>query len=326
MSIMPVTTKFILTVGLIVFSTAAGHFMRTRRLLGEQVAKYLMTAVAVLGYPLVGLLSIWKIDPRGTDIWLPVLGAAQIGLMAAAGLAVGRLLSRDRSETGLFAIASAIGNTGFTMGGFIIYLLYGEDGLGLVSIYGIMWMPMIVTVLYPIARSFSDRSPAGPLGRLIVRSIFDWRSVGLLGAAAGIVLSVSGPPRPQAISDYRIVDILMFSMAALAYFSIGLRLHLSYLRRLGRTIVSLAAVRFGLGALMGLALVSFTLLTPWPLAGLKRNVVLIEAFVPTAVTCVAVANMFALKPRHASMLFVANTAMYLALVLPCVLLIFGAGV
>ena len=93
---MSVTTKFILTVGLIVLSTAAGHFVRTRRLLGEQVAKYLMTAVAVLGYPLVGLLSIWKIDPRGTDIWLPILGAAQIGLMAAAGLAVGRLLSRAR--------------------------------------------------------------------------------------------------------------------------------------------------------------------------------------------------------------------------------------
>jgi hypothetical protein len=48
----------------------------------------------------------------------------------------------------------------------------------------------------------------------------------------------------------------------------------------------------------------------------------VEAFVPTAVTMVAVANMFRLRPQEASIFFVVNTLMYLAFVLPWVLLFF----
>jgi hypothetical protein len=38
---------------------------------------------------------------------------------------------------------------------------------------------------------------------------------------------------------------------------------------------------------------------------------------------VAVANMFSLKPQESSVLFVANTVMYLVLVLPMVFWLFG---
>ena len=63
--------------------------------------------------------------------------------------------------------------------------------------------------------------------------------------------------------------------------------------------------------------------TPWPLVGLSRDVFLVQAFVPTAVMLVAMANMFSLRPRTASVLFVANTLIYLVLVLPWVLWAFG---
>jgi predicted permease len=52
-------------------------------------------------------------------------------------------------------------------------------------------------------------------------------------------------------------------------------------------------------------------------------VYVVQAFVPTAITSVAVANMFNLRPDEASALFVANTAMYLVLVLPVVFWLFG---
>jgi predicted permease len=56
---------------------------------------------------------------------------------------------------------------------------------------------------------------------------------------------------------------------------------------------------------------------------MDREVFIIESFVPTAVTMVAVANMFRLEPRKASMLFIVNTVMYLVVVLPIVLWLFG---
>jgi predicted permease len=88
-------------------------------------------------------------------------------------------------------------------------------------------------------------------------------------------------------------------------------------------LIGLAVVRFGVAAAVGVALSWLTWLTPWPLHGLRWNVNVVESFVPTAVTMVAVANMFSLRPREASALFVVNTVMYLVLVLPVVFWIFG---
>ena len=83
------------------------------------------------------------------------------------------------------------------------------------------------------------------------------------------------------------------------------------------------SVRFGVGAAVGLGLAAATRLTPWPLAGAAHDALLIESFVPTAVTMVAVCNMFHLRPREASVLFIANTMMYLVLVLPLVVWLLG---
>ena len=85
---------------------------------------------------------------------------------------------------------------------------------------------------------------------------------------------------------------------------------------------ALAGMRVRVGPAGGLGLGAVTHLTPWPLTGLRRGVLLIGTCVPTAVTLVAVANMFSLRPRDASILFVVNTVMYLAIVLPVVLWVF----
>jgi len=320
---MPVVTKFILTVGCIVGSTAVGYAARRSGKVGENVAAVLMTFVVVVGYSLVGLLSIWGLDLRSADAWLPALGAGQILLMTPLCIALGRLLWRDRSEVGLFAISAPLGNTGFTMGGFVIYLLQGDSGLGLVSIFGLMWTPMMVLVTYPVARHYSARPGSVSLGRLMFRSIFDWRSIGLPLVLLGLILSLCGVARPAFVARLSILDVLMFAITPMAYFSIGLRLRFSYVASMKRMILAMAGARFVLGAAVGLGLVAVTYLTAWPLTGPARDVFLIEAFVPGSLSAVAVANMFSLRPREASVLFVANTLSYLVIVLPAVIWIFG---
>jgi len=320
---MPVVTKFILTVVCIVGSTAAGYAARRSGKVGESVAAVLMTFVVVVGYSLVGLLSIWGLNLRAADAWLPVLGAGQILLMTPLCIVLGRLLWRDRSEAGLFSISAPLGNTGFTMGGFVIYLLQGEAGLGLVSIFGLMWTPMMVLVTYPVARHYSASPGSVSLGRLVLRSIFDWRSIGLPVVLLGLALSLCGVARPAFVARLSILDVLMFTITPMAYFAIGLRLRFSYVASMKRMILAMAGARFVLGAAAGLGLVALTYLTAWPLRGPARDVVLIEAFVPASLSAVAVANMFGLRPREASVLFVANTLSYLVIVLPAVIWIFG---
>jgi len=318
-----IESPFFRTFALITASLAAGYFARRRRLVPERAAKWLMTAVTVVGYSTVGFLSIWGIEIGLEDIWLPVMSASQIVLMALLGLGVGKLITSDQGEVGLLGLSSAIGNHGATMGGFVIFLIYGSEGLGISSIYCLSFSAMMVLVLFPIARHYSGRSSELSLGRLMLRSALDWRAVGMVFAVTAIVLSVTGVPRPAEIDKYHVIAICIYAINALAYFSIGLRLRIAYVGRAAKLLVALAGTRFVASIAVCLGLLGLTLLTGRPVTGLRRNVVLIQAFVPTAVTVVAVANMFDLRPRQASVLFVVNTLAYLVLVLPLVFYLFS---
>lgn len=316
---MSVVTKFILTAGLIAVSMLAGYVVRKRTDWPcDRMARWLMTFVGVFGYTSVSFLSIWKLHPVAADAWLPSLGGLHVLLMTVLGLAAARLAGRPRGEVGLFSIASGSGNNGFTMGGFIIFLLFGESGLGLVTMYSLMWTPMIVLLAYPIARHCASEKPTESLGRLMLQNILDWRSIGLPITLVGLALAMAGVPRPEVIDRLNIVDVLVFTITPMAYFGIGLRLHVADVLAMRKTLAGLAVMRFVVALGVGLALAAMTSLTPWPLTGMSRDVFIIEAFVPTAVTMVAVANMFHLLPRQASVLFVVNTMMYLAVVLPVV--------
>ncbi|MFA6134591.1 MAG: AEC family transporter [Phycisphaerae bacterium] len=317
---MLISSKFLVMVALIVASGAGGYACRRLRLAGDRLAEGLMTVVLVFGYTSVGFLSIWTMRLQATDAWLPSLGILHILVVTLIGVIVARLMRLGHEETGIFGIASGASNIGFTMGGFVIYLLLGEAGLGLASIYSQVLAPMTVLLYYPMARHYAAAGSAGPsLGRLMLRNLLDWRSLPLPATIVAVVLSVRAVPRPAIVSQWNLVDVLMFLVTAMAYFAIGLRLHLGHVRRIWRMIAALAVVRFPLAAGAGLLLVAATALTPWPLTGVARDVYLIESFVPTAVTMVGVANMFRLQPAEASVLFVTNTALYLALVLPLVL-------
>jgi predicted permease len=314
--------KFILAAAIIVLGTGAGYFARRRRLLDEKVGEWIMVFVSVAGYPLVGFLSIWPMPLAMSDAWLPLLATMHVVIMTALGIAVGRALGKNRGETGIFAIASGLGNNLFTMGGLVVYLLYGLAGLGLVSIYSLAWTPIVILVIYPVARHYASGQPRQRLWRLMLQNLLDWRSIGLPITVAAMLLAAWRVPMPAQIGRWHMIDILVYTITPMAYFSIGLRLHASQFVPLRRLIIGLAGMRFIVALLVGVGLAQLTHLTPWPLEGMAWKVYVIEAFVPTAVTMAAVANMFGLKPREASVLFVANTIAYVAVVLPLVMWLF----
>ncbi len=311
--------KFLLTSVLILASGAAGYLCRRQGWLGERAAERIMTFVAVFGYATVGTLSIWGMRLSPVDLALPVLAVMHLVLMTLLGIPLARLVTRDRAERGLFAIATGTGNNGFTMGAFVLFLLHGEAGMGLGNLYIMLIIPAAVLFLYPLARHYSETQPAGSLADLMQRSLLDWRSIGLPVVILAILMSLWGVPRPDWVRTWRVVDALVYTITPLAFFGIGLRLRLGKVLPLGRLVVGLAATRFALGALLAVALAAVMDWTPWPLEGLRKSTFLIQGFVPTSVTMVAVANMFRLRPEEASVLFVSNTVLYLVGVLPLLL-------
>jgi predicted permease len=309
--------------GTVVASTVAGYACQRLKWAGDRTARVIMTFVGVLAYPMVGGLSIWGTTLQPTDIGLPLLASAHIVAMTFLALALARFVTHDRAETGLFAIAGGTGNNGFTMGAFVLYLLYGEPGMGLSNVYILLFTPTMVLLLFPLAQHYSDARPTTSMRKLIVKSLFDWRSAGLPVVLLGIVLSAMGVPRPPQFVAWHVLDVLVFTITPMAFFAIGLLLHLSRVRTVWRMLAGLAGVRFALGAAVGLILAWIASWTPLALHDLRCKVYVVQAFVPTSVTMVALANMFHLRPREASALFVVNTGMYLLLVVPVVLWLFG---
>jgi predicted permease len=281
-----------------------------------------MTCVVLLGYPSLGTLAIWRIHLLPSDIWLPTLGFVQAVAMALLALLIARGLFRDVLDRGVMGLCCSVGNHSITMTGFVIYLLYGPEGLGHSVIYGMYGYFGLVLICYPIAKHYSPDGVQRSLGRLLLSSIFDVRSIGLAVLLGAIGLNAAGVPRPAVIDRLRIVDILLYVIIVAAFVSVGLRLHLRHIFRLRRTILAMLAVRHVAGPIIAMGLLALTQLTAWPLEGLNRDIFLIQSSVPVAIIAVACANMFHVKPRETSVVCVVSSLLYLALGVPIVCWLF----
>ena len=308
--------KFIPIFAVILLSMAAGYLARRFRLAGDRAASTLMTVITVLGYPSVSLLAIWKIHLVWEHLWLPVMACVQVAMLAALSAPVAGWLTKDRGERGAFVLLSAFGNNGLTMGGFVIFVLFGSDALGLASLFFLLFPTIVVLLGYPVARHYGSHGPTQSLGRLLAKSLLDWRSLALPISLAGVGLSLGGVPIPRVVDEFHVVDVLVYAINVSAYFSIGLRLQVSQVPRLRGLIAGLACTRFVLGLATGGLLIGATFLTPWPIHGDALPVAVIQSCVSTAVTAVALTNMFNLRPAEASALFITNTILYLVLILP----------
>ncbi len=320
---MNIEMKFALSMGLILLSTTAGYFARRRGYLPETFARAIMTVVLVVGYPAVGFLAIWKIPVHWQYAWLPVLGFAQATILALIALGVGRWLFKDKLQRGMVGLACGVGNHGVTMAGFVVFLLFGDEGLGVNTIYAIYTFFALVLLSYTIAQRYTPDATGQPILVLMFRNLLHWRASGLYACLAAILLSSMGVSRPATFDEYPILDSMIYLLIAVAYFSIGLRLHLPHLMEIKRAVLAVLVIRHGVGLGVGFALAGLTYLTPWPMEGLARDVFVIQASVPIGVMGVAVANMFHIKPQQASALFVVSSVVYLAMGIPLVLWIFG---
>ncbi len=320
---MTVELRFALSLGLIFLSTFLGYFARKRNLLPEAFAGRIMTVVAVVGYPVVGFMAIWQISLEWSNIWLPILGGLQATITALLALWLAKKLFPDRAEQGIIGISCGIGNHGVTMAGFVVYLLFGDKGLGINIIYAMYTFFALVLLSYTIAQAYGENVTRKPILRMMLDNLLHWRAMGLYACLVAILLTSFNVPAPTAIKSFYLLDISIYMVIAMAYFSIGLRLHLPHISELKKAIISVLVIRHVVGLLIGAVLVGVTFLTPWPLSGLSLKVFIIQSSVSVGVLGVATANMFNIKPEEASAIFVVSSLVYLLAGIPLVMWIFG---
>lgn len=312
-------------ISLIAGSIGAGYIAR-RLGLAERIARILMWFVMTVPYTIVSFLAIWVLQFSRELLVLPLFGMIVLTAGVGAGAGIARLLRMKRPQAGAFVLTAGASNLGFTMGSFVNFALFGVQGLAVAQLYTSFWEFGMVFVLYPVARHYGYATGA-PLWRLIVDNFRDPRALPLLAAICGLTLNLTGVPRPAFVADIHLVDILIIFGTVVAFFTTGLRLHFEQIgvHRLLYPIV--AGIKFLFLPAVGAGLVAFMWAIGVPLVNPADapawKVVLIQASTPTAIYAVVISNLFNLDDKLASIVFVINTATYLAIVLPIIVFALG---
>jgi len=195
---MSTAAKLAFLITLIAGSVGAGYAAR-RLGLGERVARVLMWIVMTVPYTLVSFLAIWVLQFKPELAVLPLFGMIILTSGVGVSAAIARMLKLSRPAAGAFVLAAGASNLGFTMGGFINFALFGEQGLAVAAMYTIFWEVGMALVLYPVARHYGHATGA-PLWKLILANFRDPRALPLLAALVGLTLNLARVPgRPSSI-------------------------------------------------------------------------------------------------------------------------------
>jgi predicted permease len=314
----PRTLKFAGMVGLVVAASATGYVGRLFNWCAERHAQRLTWLAMVYVMPLVSLLPVWNLRMGWQDAWLPVQCVLVTFICLGLGLAAARMHRLSPQDTGAYSYAAAHSNMGVTMGGFVCLALFGEKGLALTLIYVTLWTLIMFGFFFPLAGAFAGRPVRFGMANFL-GSLLDIRCVSLPAIVLGLALNFSGVGRPGWIERWHVVDVLVCINNTVMFFVIGLTLHLSRLKDHIGECVSLAAIKFIAAPVAALGLVTLVQAAGVHLDRLRIDVMLVEAAMPTAVFAVVAANLYGLNARLASLLFVINTGVFLAIVLPVIM-------
>ncbi len=286
--------------------------------------------------PWVVFWSTWGLQLAADRAALPVAGF----LMVGTGFVLGRWTTARSAENqaaaqhegtspalraeradrrrAAYNISASLSNHGFTMGGFVCYLLYGEVGLGYSALFVFYFTPYLFLVMFPYARR-AARSTPGEDRLNLLSFLRSWNHLPLYAAVAALALLFAGIERPAY--DIQLEYILLPSVG-LYYCTLGLSFDARSFGANLRDVAVLSVLKFLLTpALTFAVLLVFT--QPWGLPVLSNEiagVIAVMAFMPAAVYSVMTAVLFDLESAYASELFVGTTAVFLFLVLPLIFL------
>ncbi len=304
--------RFTVFQSMIILPFAAGFLLRNRFTSPGAFTKKLVTANLVTIEPAVALWSIWGLQLTAEAAVLPAAGVAMVLLGMAGGLMLLPLVRKQRQSRITFLISSSLANHGFTMGGFICYLLLGERGLGLSFIYISYFMLYLYLVIFPVARFASNGGNEPPP----VREFFiSFRNMPLYAILVAIALNVSGIRRPGVFFP---TDALLLLSVAVYYFTLGMNFKTSDIRATVPEAALTTLLKFCL-----VPLATWGALSLLSLPQDIRSVILIQSFMPAAIYSVITAVLFDLDTGLASGIFVTNTVFFILIVVPALVLAFS---
>lgn len=284
----------------------------------DEAAKKLITFNLIFIEPPILLWTIWGLSLNSDAALLPIAGLLTVICGFIAGIMFCRILKLRGTSADSFKISSSLSNQGITMGGMICYLIAGEAGLGLASIYIIYYLPFVFIIIFPFARYSSMKYSSAVSESIVKLSDFitfftNLRNLPLIGILAAFFLQIIDLPRPDIFFP---LDFLLFTVVGVYYFTLGMSFKLSDLTEYKKEQASLTLIRF-----MIIPALTFAAVYPFNLTPEVKGVILIQSLMPAAVYSVISTVLYDLDSRLNSSLFAMNTLIFLIIVLPLMMLL-----
>ena len=312
--------KFIVLWALIIIPFFSGSWIKNSFRKPQATAKFLIRLNLIFLEPFILLWTIWGLSINRELIILPFAGLFTV----MAGFIIGKIMISLLSLKGIradsYIISSTLSNQGFTLGGFICYIIAGETGLGFASIYAIYFLPFVFIFIFPFARYASMKHTGQVLpGRKFAPSelktfFLDLRNLPFAGILAAIFLQLYGIKRPDI---YFPLDPMLFIAITIYYFTLGINFRSGQIWPYKKEQAALAFSKF-----IMLPLFTYTILKFINFNDTLETVILIQSIMPAAIYSVLTSILFDLDSDFTSGLFVLNSVLFLVIVLPVLLLIY----
>lgn len=309
--------KFLVFWTIIILPFITGALINKKLSNTQRTAKFLININLFFLEPAILLWTIWGLKLNKQLIILPVTGL----LTVFAGFAAGRLflpfLKLEKTSRASYLISSSLSNQGMTMGGLLCYIISGEEGLALASIYIIYYLPFVFTVIFPYARmSSANSSPELPGFSLkqIKFFFFNLQNLPLAGILIAIILQVCGFDRPGFNFP---LDIFLGTAISIYYLTLGINFRAGDLLSFIPELTAISFTKFII-----LPLLTFISLQFIDINMNIKTVIMMQSFAPAAIYSVISSILYDLDTRLTSGIFVMNSLVYLCFVMP-LLILFG---
>ncbi|HHY54458.1 MAG TPA: AEC family transporter [Chloroflexi bacterium] len=248
-----------------------------------------------LGSPALVFRSLYTMDISTTVLqqFLFLVLAVYV-LTGLAGWFAGS--DQPRPRRAALTIASAVSNNG-NMGLPITLFALGEAGLVMATVYY-----AISALLTNTLGVFVASSGAAPLSRALRQSL---RTPVLYATILGITLNRLAVPVPDPL--YRAVDLMAGAAVPMMLVLLGIQLSVTPFNREQSVVWRTLAIRLGLSPLAALGLCQLM-----GISGVERQVMILQAAMPTAVVATVLATEFAAAPRLVAAAVLVSTLVSMA--------------
>jgi predicted permease len=300
------TSKFIIFLVTIYGCLIAGYGSRFAFKRLQEKSRLLTRVFIIFLTPLITLNAFWSVELRGVQLLtMPLISVGVQALALLPGFLIAKFMHLNGREKGSFIACAMFSNTGPTLGVFLCFILFGDQGLYLASWFITLYLPFYYFVGFPMMSSIS-----GEAEYRIVDALRDLISnpvsiVPISSMTLGLVLNLAGVARPESLNLF-VTKFLTYLLTASFSFAIGLGLNFRKSFSYVKHSLWISCIKFVYNPLV-------SLLIMWALGyfqmsyRLPLKVVFVESFMPTAILAVVLSKIFRLNEDLANAAWILST-------------------